>query len=456
MFRKKYDFDLAIIGSGAGGSVGAHHAVSLGKKVVMFEKGDIGGECPNWACVPTKALLHAAEVYQIAKDGAPYGVEVKGVELDYPKVKKWKDLVVSRTGAAHGEESFKSEHIKLIREKAILTGEHEIEAGGEKYTAHKILLATGSDVSVPPIEGLKESGYITFREAVDFESLPKSIFILGGGPIGCEFAQVFSTFGSEVIVADVFERLLFREEKEVGELVQALFENRGIKVLVGIKINKIEKKGNKKIIHYQKGDAKHTVETDEILVAAGKRPVLDFGPEKAGIKVDEKGHIHTDYYLQTNKSNIYAAGDIVGPYLFTHTGYYQSYIAVNNMFSRKKIKPDYSVVPRCVFTNPEVASVGTTEALAIEDGIKVRKGIIALSMLGRANTSNEFDGFVKIVTDKQYRILGASIVGPHAGEMIHELALAVRLKVKSSVIADMLHAYPTFSEGIKIACSVVE
>lgn len=453
--RKKYDFDLAIIGSGAGGSVGAHHAVSLGKKVAIFERSDIGGECPNWACVPTKALLSAAQYYQKAKDGSAYGVNVKDIDLNYSNVKKWKDLVVSRTGTAHGAESFKHEHIKLIRSSAKLVDKHHIHAGRDVYSAKNILLATGSDVAVPPIEGLKESGYITFRDAVDFTKLPKSIFILGGGPIGCEFGQAFATFGSEVIIADVFERLLFREDKEVGELIQALFESRGIKILTGIKVIKVEKKGDKRVVHYSKGDTNHTVEVEEILVAAGKRPVLDFDPEKAGIKVD-KGHITVNRYLQTNIDNIYAAGDIVGPYLFTHTGYYQSYIAVNNIFSRNKIKPDYDVVPRCVFTEPEIASVGITEQQAIEDGIRIKKGIIPISILGRANTSNEFDGFIKVITDKEKRIIGACIIAPHAGEMIHELALAIKLKVKSDVIADMLHAYPTFSEGIKIACSSVE
>lgn len=453
--RKKYDFDLAIIGSGAGGSVGAHHAVSLGKKVVMFEMADIGGECPNWACVPTKALLHAAEVYQTSKNGAAYGIDTKGVEFNYHRIKKWKDLVVSRTGAAHGEESFRSEHIKLIKSKARFVDEHQIEADGQLYSAKNFLIATGSTVFIPPIDGLKESGYVTFHEAVDFDELPKSIFILGGGPIGCEFAQVFSSFGSRVVVGDSLERLLAKEDKEVGDLVQAMFEFRGIKVLTGIAVNKVEKKNGMKIVHYTKGKEQHTVEVEEILVATGKRPVLDFNPENAGLKI-EKGHLSVDRHLQTNQKHIFAAGDVVGPYLFTHTGYYQSYLAVNNMYTRKKIRPDYTTVPRCVFTDPEIASVGISEQQAVEEGIRIKKGIIAISMLGRANTSNQFDGFVKIITDKKGVIIGGAIVAPHAGEMIHELALAVELGVSATRIADMLHAYPTFSEGIKIACASVE
>lgn len=456
MLRKhKFEFDLIIIGSGAGGSVGAHYAVSLGKKVAIFEKGYIGGECPNIACVPTKALIHASQVYSNALNATPYGINIKAVDFDYSKIRRWKDLVVSRTGASHGEQTFKSDHITLIKAKAELLSNHEVIADGNKYSAHKILIATGSTVFIPPIPGLKQSGYITFEQAIDFAKLPESIFILGGGPIGCEFAHIFSTFGSKVTLADSLDRLIAKEDNEVTDLIQALFENNGVKVLTGINVEKVEQKDGKKIIHYQKSGQHHTTEAEEILVATGKRPVLDFGIEKAGL-LPNNGHLKVNSYLQTNVANIFAAGDVVGPYLFTHTGYYQSYIAVHNMFKRDKIKPDYRVVPRCVFTHPEIASVGYSEQEAKEAGIKIKKGLAAISLLGRANTSNELDGFVKVITDKKGVIIGGSIVAPVAGEMIHELALAVKLKVKADVLADMLHAYPTFSEGIKIACSLVK
>ena len=450
----KYDFDLIIIGSGAGGSVGAHYAVSMGKKVAVFEKGTVGGECPNFACVPTKALLHAADVYETVQSAAQYGIKPGSVKLDYHGVKKWKDLVVSRTGVSHGAESFKKEGITLIQHKAQLISPHEVEADGKKYSAERIVIATGSETFVPPIPGLKESGYITFKEAVDFSELPESLFILGGGPIGCEFTQVFASFGVKVTLADTLPKLIAKEDSEVSDLIQGLFENRGVNVLTGVLIDRIEKKGDKKIVHYKKGSKEESVTVSEILVATGKRPVLNFGVEEVGIKVDH-GHVITDKYLQTSVPSIYAAGDIVGPWLFTHTGYYQSYIAVHNAFSRKKIKPDYTVVPRCVFTNPEVASVGYSESQARAEGIKVKTAIAALGELGRANTSNEFNGFVKIITDRDGVIIGGAIVGSRAGEMIHEIAMAVQFRVYASVLANMLHAYPTFSEGIKIACSLI-
>lgn len=451
----KFDFDLIIIGTGAGGSVGAHYAAALGKEVAIFEKAEVGGECPNFACVPTKAILHAADVYQTIKSSEFYGTNVGKITLDYERIKRWKNIVVSRTGAAHGEESFKDDKIKLIKAKAHFISEHEVSADGKVYSASKFLIATGSATFIPSIPGLNESGFITFKEAVDFSSLPKSIFILGGGPIGCEFAEIFNSFESRVIIGDTAKKLMAKEDPETSELLQALFEFRGIKVLTGIEVIKVEKEGSKKIIYYKKDNEQHQAEVDEILIAAGKKPVLDFDLQKAGLILD-KEHLITDQYLQTNVLHIYAAGDVVGPYLFTHTGYYQSYIAVNNMFSRKKIKQSFRALPRCVFTNPEIASVGLSETQAKEMGIKTKKGLCAISILGRANTSNELDGFVKVITDEKERIIGGAIVAPNAGEMIHELALAIQLKVKAQVISDMLHVYPTFSEGIKIACSSLE
>lgn len=455
MLRKKYDYDLIIIGSGAGGSVGAHQAIALGKKVAIFEKGDIGGECPNWACVPTKALLHSAEVYETVQNSQKFGIYSDNIKVNYHKVKAWKDFVVGRTGASHGAQAFASEHLHLIREKALFVDSHTVEAGGKNYTAHNFLIATGSNVFIPPIPGLSDTGYITFREAVDLESPPESIVVLGAGAVGCEFSYIFSAFGSRVVLVNRSETLLGREDTEVSDLVIALFENRGIHVLTNTTVEKVEKKGNKKIIHYKKGGEMHTTEVAKILIATGKVPELDFRPENAGIQVINSA-IKVNPYMQTNVGHIYAAGDIVGPYLFTHTGYYQSYVATHNMFSNKNIKVDYTAVPRCVFIQPEVASVGVSEQMAEEKGTRIKVGISPVAIVGRANTSDQLDGFVKIITSADETIIGAAIVAPTAGEMIHLLTLAVKLRLKAEVLAQMIFAYPTFSEAIKIACSNLE
>ncbi len=453
--RKKYDFDLIVIGSGAGGSVGAHYAAGKGKKVAIFEKGTIGGECPNYACVPTKALLHVAEVNETVKNAEKFGIQVDSSTVAFDRVHRYKNLVVSRTGAAHGEESFTSERIKLIKEKASFISPHEVEAGGKTYSAAKFLIATGTTAMVPPIDGLKEAGYLTFKEAIDLRELPSSLFVLGGGVVACELSQIFSSLGTKVTIAIRGEKLLNREEPEVQDLVGALFENSGMKILQKTQVIKVEKAGKKKRVHYQIGRETHTTEVDDILVATGKSPVLSFAPEKAGISVKDNSIVHNTY-LQTTAKHIYVAGDIAGPYLFTHTGYYQSYHAARNAFSRKKIRPSYAVVPRCVFLSPEIASVGITEKQAEEKLIETKVGIAPIAILGRANTSSEMDGFVKIVTDMNDRIIGASIVAPSAGEMIHTIALAMHLRATSADLANMIVAYPTFSEGIKLACNMIE
>jgi mercuric reductase len=454
MLKRKnaYDYDLIVIGSGAGGSVGAHYARQLGKRVAIIEKEAIGGECPNVACVPTKALLHVAALYNNIKQAQTFGIETTKATLNYHVVRKWKDLVVSRTGTSHGEESFHSEGIDLIRGKAEFVSPHEVVAGGKAYSAARFIIATGSKVFIPPIPGIDEVGYITFKDAIDFEKPPGTILIFGGGAVGCEFAHIFNSFGSKVILVNRSGKILGKEDDEVSDLIQALFENDGVSVMTDTTIVKVEKKGKKRFVHMKRHNREVLAEVDEILIATGKVPSLDINLDRAGVVIND-GRLAVNTYLQTNIKHIFAAGDVIGPYLFTHTGYYQSSIAAHNAFARQKIKTNYDAVPRCVFIYPEVASVGISEKEAVEKGIQIRKGIAPIAILGRANTSNRFDGFVKVITDRSDRLIGASIVAPHAGEMIHELTLAITLRVKASVIASMMHAYPTYSEAIKIACS---
>lgn len=454
--KKRYDFDLIVIGTGAGGSVGAHHAAeTLGKRVAVFEKGTIGGECPNYACVPTKALLHVAHIYNEVKNSHRFGIDAEHAKLDFGRVHSYKNMVVGRTGASHGEESFKHEHITLIREKAKFISPHEVEAAGKIYSANKFLIATGSKPAIPPIEGVEEAGYLTFKEAINLDRLPESLFVMGGGAVACELSQAFSQFGTNITIAIRSDKILNREDLEVQELIGALFENSGIKILNNTTVEKVEKDGGKKRITYKKGSETHTVTVDDILIATGKHSVLDFDPEKAGIKiVDHK--IVTNRFLQTSAPNIFIAGDIAGPYLFTHTGYYQSYIATHNAFSHIKTRPDYSIIPRCVFIEPEVASVGKSEKEVIEKKIRYKVGIAPIALLGRANTSSQMDGFVKLIVNYEDEVIGGSIVAPTAGEMIHQIALAIKFRATAYDLANMITAYPTFSEGIKLAASNIQ
>jgi len=454
--KNKYDFDLIILGSGAGGGVAAHVAAGLGKKVAMIEPEEIGGECPNWGCVPTKALLHAAEIYEIAKDAKQYGIKIPTVDVDYSRVKKWKDLAVHRTGTSEGKEIYENLGVKMIKGRGHFLNPHEVSVGTKRYTAAKFLVATGTVNFIPPVEGLDKCKYITYREAINLTKLPKSVFVIGGGAIGCEFANIFAAFGSKVHIAEIVEHLLPKEDEENGNLLASVFEDTyDINVLTSTKVAKVEelKNGNKKVF-FKRGYKIESVIVEQILVAAGKRANVDIGLENAGVEFTPR-NIIVDKTMQTSAKHIYASGDVAGPYMFTHMASYQSKIAGHNLFHREKIQANYKSIPRCTFVKPEMASVGATEEELKRGKIAYNTASTPINVIGRANTENAHTGFVKVITSKTGVILGASIAAPRAGEMIHELALAIQYSMKAEQIAATIHAFPTWSEAVRLACSKI-
>lgn len=447
-----FDYDLIVIGSGAGGGVAAHIASSQGKKVAIVEADTIGGECPNYGCVPTKALLQAAETYQITKHSGQFGVRTSSVSYNYAAINDWKNKAVFRTGVDEGSAAYKSDGITVLRGHAHFLSPWQIALAGKRFTAKNFLIATGTRNVIPPIAGLKETGFIGYREAIALKQPPKSIFIIGGGAIGCEFAQLFWAFDSKVHIADIDKRLLGKEDKEVGDLVGALFEERGISVHVNSRVISVSGGAGKKTVTLEIDGRKHSIVVEEILLAAGKAPNLDLGLDNAGVKYDRRG-LDVNLQMQTSAKHIYAAGDVVGPYMFTHMAAYQSRIAAHNMYNKKKALANYHAVPRCIFVDPEVATVGLSEKELRDRKIKLQIGTAEISIIGRANTSNQTTGFVKVITSHTGVILGASIIAPRAGEMIHELALAIHKGLKARDIVETIHAFPTWSEAIRVACS---
>lgn len=453
MARKQYDFDLIVLGSGGGGSVAAHIAVDAGKRVAVVEPNEMGGECPNWGCVPTKSLLHAAHIYDAAKHAGAFGIRASTLSYNYPSIKAWKDLAVYRTGTSQGEKLYESEGIKVLSGAGHFIDPHTISVNRRHYTAEHILIATGTRNFIPPVEGLEKLGYLTFKEAINLTRPPKSLFIIGGGAIGCEFAELFSIFGTKVHIADVTPRLLMKEDEEAGELLREIFETkRGMTVLTNTKVMKVAKEGLAKRVTYQQGAHQHSVKVDEILVASGKLANVDIGLENAGVEYTPK-NIVTNRYMQTSAPHIFAAGDVTGPYQFTHTAIYQSRIAANNILHKHKIAADYRAVPRCVFVTPEIASVGMSEDECIRHDLRIKKAIAPISIIGRANTSNIDQGFVKVIANEKGVLLGATIAAPRAGEMIHELTLAIQHSMSAAQVAGLIHAFPTWSEGVRIACN---
>ncbi len=456
MANHHYDFDLIVIGSGAGGGVAAHIAAGEGRSVAIVEQENIGGECPTYGCIPTKALLRSAQIYDDAKNGDQYGLRTSTIGFNYPKVTKWKDLTVLHTGVSTGKKVYETEGITLLKGHAQFIDKHTISITRKRYSARNYLLATGARNFIPPIDGLKEAGFITHREAISLSSPPKSLFIIGGGAIGCEFAQLFSIFGSKVQIAEMAPHLLPREDSDIGELVGALFETkRDIKVHASTKVLRIEKKARKKIVHYAENGQIYTAKVDEILLAAGKLPNTDLGLDNAGVKYTHRG-ITVNNRMETTAKHIYAAGDVTGRYMFTHTASYQSRIAAHNIFHRDKVVAKYHAVPRVVFLSPEVAAVGVSERQAREEKMKVNIGFAPISVVARANTSGFSDGFVKVIALKKSGVIvGASMVSPHASEMIHELTLAVNHGLTVQHIESTIHAFPTWSETIRIACAKI-
>jgi pyruvate/2-oxoglutarate dehydrogenase complex dihydrolipoamide dehydrogenase (E3) component len=446
-------FDLIVIGSGSAGSSCWYNARQLGKSVAVFDGGTLGGECPTYACVPTKALLHCAEVFETVRAAARFGIEAGSPGFDYSAVKAWKDHVVSQTGAALGEKPYEEMGVHLVRHHARFVAPGAIEAGGERYTADFFLISTGASQRMPEIEGLDEAGYITFKEAIDLTSLPRSIFILGGGAVGCEFTQLFSSFGVEVTLADRNERLLHLEDAEADEFLQHHFEHRGVSVLPGASVTAVTKEGGQKRVSLVRNGQSKSLLVDELLIATGKRPNIDLRLESAGVEYDAAKGVAVDEKLRTSNPRVFAAGDVAGPFRFTHAASYQGQLACNNMFAAEERVVDYAAMPRCVFTSPEVVAVGLTEAQARERFVDLRVGITGIDASDRALTSGEMDGFVKVVAAPDGRLLGGIAVAPRAGELMHELALAITLGATAKQVAAMIHAFPTFSEALGAACA---
>ena len=454
--RQKYDYDLIVIGSGAGGSVAADIVAGTGKRVAIIEGDLLGGESPNWGCVPTKALLHAAGVYDAAKHGQPFGIRSAAVGYNYPSVSAWKDLVIKRTGVASGAKYYQSRGIGLYEGMAHFISPHEITVNRRHLSAANFLIATGSHWVVPDIQGLSKTSYLTPRSALDLTRPPKTLFVIGAGASGTEFAELFSIFGSKVYIADVAPRILPKEDQEVSETVEKAFTaKRGMTILTKSKVISVAKEGIMTRVTYIRGSEQHSVKVDQVLVTAGKTPTVDIGLENAGVTYSPKG-VGVNEHLQTSAKHIFACGDVIGRHMYTHMGVYESRIAAHNLFSKNKLEPDYRAIPRVTFVSPEVASVGLNEEACLKRDLPIKIGIAPLNIIARANISNAPEGFVKVITDKKGILLGASVVAPHAGEIIHELTLAIQHGLSAAQVANTLHAFPTWSEAVRVACGKIK
>jgi pyruvate/2-oxoglutarate dehydrogenase complex dihydrolipoamide dehydrogenase (E3) component len=449
--KNKFDYDLIVIGSGAGGSAAATIAAHEGKRVAIIESDTLGGDSPNWSDIPTKALLHAANLYDEARHGARFGLRSSTLGYNYPSIRAWKELAVKRTGAGDNRRYYENQGIDVFNDMAHFLSPNEISVNRRHLSAEYFLVATGSRWIVPDIPGLETIKYLTPRTILETIRPPKSLFIIGGGDVGIEIAQLMAIFGTKVYIAEKAGRLLPHHDSEVGELIERILsEQKGVTALTHSRVVSVEKDGLSKRVTISRAGVERSVRVDEILIAAGRAPNVDLGLENAGVKYTAKG-IDVNDHLQTSVKHIFAAGDVLGRGSQTHTVLLESHVAANNILRRDKIKPDYTATPEVIFTNPGIATVGLSEDDCLKRDLPINKAIAPLNIIARSNTSDFRDGFVKIVTDKKGVVLGASVVAPHAGEIIHELVLAVKYGLTADDIAQTPHAFLSWSEAVRVA-----
>ncbi len=451
------NLDVLVVGGGTSGERAASYALGDGRSVGMVEKGAVGGACIFNACIPTKALVHAARAYKQMQRADFYGLPVLTEAAEYRKVKGFKDRIVTDIGTGR-DESWLKRGGQLFRGTARFKSPHEVVVEDTVIHARSIIISTGSLPAAPPIPGLGETGYITNLEAMELDTVPERLAIIGGGPVGVEFAQVFSAFGARVHIVEMMPRLLAPEDEEISFALEDSLRSSGVLISTSVKVHGVRSASSGKLLTVQKEDgSEEELECDEIMVATGRRPNMEeLDLPAAGVETTKRG-ITVDASMQTSAPHIWAIGDVTGTYLFTYVAGDQARVAALNATSGSRKEMDYSVLPRSTFCDPEVASVGLTENQAREQGYRVKAGSFNYADLTRPIVMGETEGFIKIVAEEgSGRILGGHIIGSEASTLIHEIAVAMAAGASVSRVGDVLHTYPTFSEGIRYACQSLE
>jgi pyruvate/2-oxoglutarate dehydrogenase complex dihydrolipoamide dehydrogenase (E3) component len=453
-------YDVAVIGAGTGGLVTAAGAAQLGAKVALIEKDKLGGECLYTGCVPSKALIHCAKVASLVRRAGDFGITVPVSGVDFPRVMAYVRRVIATVGQHDAPARFQQLGVDVMHGQASFVTANTVQVGEGRLTSKKFVIATGSRSTIPPLEGLREAGFLTHVEALNLSQQPRSLLILGAGPIGLEFAQLFARLGTKVTVLEVVGQILPREDPEVAQTLEGYLRAEGVAIYTCTRAFKVEMTNGSRVMHGRcdvegaaKGDV--TFAADAILVATGRAPnVEELGLERGGVETTEKG-IVVDNYLRTTAKHMWACGDVTGKYLFTHMAEYQARLVVGNALFPMRRKADYRVVPWTTFTDPEVARVGLTEAEARERyGEKVRVYRYAFGEVDRAVAEGEPFGFVKVVCDARGQILGAHVLGPQGGELLQPLVLAMKAGMPIARLSQTIHAYPTLVEANRRAADL--
>ena len=450
-------FDVIFIGGGPAGYVGAIRSAQLGMSVAVVEREGLGGTCVLWGCIPAKALLEAASIANRVKHASEFGVTVGEVKLDYSVAMK-RSRAVSTQNSKGVEFLFKKNKITHIKGTAKLAGRNAVsvktaDGKDEKHDAKKaIVVSTGSRVKGLPQAGLElnKTTVISSDEALTLEQAPKTMAIVGAGAVGCEFADVFNAFGTAVTLIDIAPVILPLEDADCSAELTKAFKKRKIDVITGAKISNVKVGKSSVKLSVEAGGKKTDLEVEKVLVAAGRAPNIDdIGLKEAGVKVNDRGFVQINERMETSVKGIYAIGDVAGPPMLAHKGSREGVVLAELLAGHKTHGINYSNIPNATYCHPEVASIGLTEQQCKEKKLEYKVGRFPFSANGRARTSGETEGFVKIIRDAKYgEILGAHIVGAHATELIHELAVARENEFTVEEVDLAIHAHPTLAEAV--------
>ncbi len=462
---KKFDFNIIVIGAGSAGLVCSYLSAILKAKVALIEKHKMGGDCLNTGCVPSKALIRSAKMLSHTKKSKDYGFQSSHIDFNFKDIMERVQKIIRKIEPHDSVDRYTQLGVDCLSGEAEIISPYEVKLEDKIYTTRSIVIATGARPKVPLFKGLEKISYLTSDNVWELRVLPKKMIVLGAGPIGCELAQCFQRFGTQVTLIEKAPRILFREDKEISEIIHKQFKEEGMNILTAHEANQFYvKESGEKILKLKKEDESIVeIPFDEVLIALGRQAnVEDFGLKNLNIKTTSRGTIEADAFLATNYSNIFVCGDVVGPYQFTHMAAHQAYYAsVNALFrpytkwlpsflKKKYLSVNYNVVPWATYTDPEIATVGLTEGAAKAQGINYELTTYPIDDLDRAITDNEDHGFIKVLTvPKSDKILGVTIIHSRGSDLISEFILAMSNNLGLNAILKTIHIYPTFPEANK-------
>ena len=449
---------IIIIGGGPGGYVAGIRAAQLGGDVTVIEEDKIGGTCLNRGCIPTKAILASVETLALFERAGQLGIEVEKVVPNFSRMMVRKNKIVSQLRGGI-DYLLKTNKVKVIKGKANFLNSHSIcietEAGRKELEGEKIIIASGSKPILLPFLDSSHPAVLTSEQALELKEVPESLLIIGAGVIGCEFASIFNPLGTEITMVEMMERILPTEDKRVAQTMERIFKKRGINIFTGTKLEEItEYREDGITARLDKGEK---IEAEKILICVGRSPrINDMGLEELSLKISQKGTIVVNKKMETTQEGIYAIGDVIGGYLLAHVASEEGIIAAENA-TELTSEINYTSVPSCIFTSPEIGTVGLTPDEAEEEEMEVRIARFPFTACGKAHAIGETDGFVQlIVRESDDKILGGQIVGSHAADLVHEIALAIRWGLTAEQLSSTIHAHPTLSEAIMEAARKAE